>query len=140
MKNEQNTEYEPNKEISNDTIKFGDYIKKSFNIYIQTDCVRYNEQKEIKYLYINKPFIEYKPFEVKKIYKKKWSIEEKNDKELKINENSIVLSETKLSASNNVTYIKFDEYIEKNKIQKFLFYYSLLKKFHFIKNYLKMYI
>ena len=83
---------------------------------------------------MNKPFIEYAHFKIKK-NNDVWIVEEINDKTLNIYSNSIILAEAKLSAPDNHIYIKLEEYIEKNKIQNYLYFviYKLIRKIKYYK-------
>ena len=128
-------------------IKFGEYIKNLFKVYIETDCARINFEKENKYYDLSlKPFFEYLPIEIKKNNNGDWIIEEKdeNEKRIKIFGKSIILAETKISAPENKTHIKLDEMINKKNIQNYLYFviYKLAKKVTyyrelFINEYLK---
>jgi len=129
------TELKPNATTNSKEIKFKEYINNLFKVYIETDCVRFNDKGEdLKYFNIIKPFIEYEPFKIEK-NDKKWVIEEIKDKTLKIYKNSIILVEAKTNAPDNEIYIKLDENIEKNKIQNYLYFviYKLIKKISYYK-------
>ena len=124
------------KNITNDNkITFKEYINNLFKVYIETDLARFNDKNnDIKYSDLNKPFIEYTPFKIKK-NDGVWIVEEISDKTLNIYSNSIVLAEAKLSAPDNHTYIKLEDYIEKNKIQNYLYFviYKLTRKITYYK-------
>ena len=82
---------------------------------------------------MNKFFIEYAPFNIKK-NDDVWIVEEISDKTLNIYSNSIVLADA-ISTPDNHTYIKLDECIEKNKIQNYLYFviYKLIRKIAYYK-------
>ena len=126
------TELKPNATTKSKEIKFQEYINNLFKVYIETDCVRFNDKGEdLKYFNLIKPFIEYEHFKIEK-NDKKWMIEEIKDKTLKIYKNSIILVETETNAPDNEIYIKLDE---KNKIQNYLYFviYKLIKKISYYK-------
>ena len=128
-------------------IKFGEYIKNLFKVYIETDCARINFEKENKYYDLSlKPFFEYLPIEIKKTNNGAWTIEEKDEKEKRITifGKSIILAETKISTPENKTHIILDDMINKKNIQNYLYFviYKLAKKITyyrelFINEYLK---
>ena len=105
-----------------------------FKDYIKIGCARFNNRNEdINYNYIYKPFFEYESFVIKKNLLGGWEIENKDEKFIKIYNNSIILVDTKLCASENITYIKLDEIIQRKKIQNYLYFiiYKLVKKASF---------
>ena len=117
-------------------IKFGDYIKNLFKVYIELDCARYNNKsKELDYNYIYKPFSEYEPFEVKKTKNGEWEINKQEEKCLKIYKNSIVLVEAKSSIPEKNIHINLDELIIRKKIQNSLYFviYKLIAKIAYYK-------
>ena len=117
------------------TILFKEYIKDLFKVYIETDCARLNnKERDLEYFSFGKPLIEYQPLEVIK-KEGKWEIIDLNDKTLKIHKNSIILSEVKLSAPENKTYIGLEDAIEKISIQNYLYFviYKFCKKTSFYK-------
>ena len=119
-------------------IKFGEYIKNLFKVYIETDCARINLENENKYYDLSlKPFFEYIPIEIKKANNGDWTIEEKgeDEKRIIIFGKSIILAETKISAPENKTHIKLDDMINKKNIQNYLYFviYKLAKKITYYK-------